>query len=49
VEGEEKEKIAERKMAGFLADFGSDFLLSQVTNGASIYRRSKRVILYTPG
>jgi len=35
--------------ADFLAYFGPDFLLPQVTNGASIYRRSKRVILSTPG
>jgi len=52
--GEERErkerKIAEtRKMAVFLADFGPDFLLHQVTNGAYIYRRWKRVISSTPG
>jgi len=29
--------------------FGLDFLLSQVINGASIYRQWKRVISSTPG
>ena len=43
-------KTAETGAEGwFLADFGSDFLLSQVINGASIYRRWKRVISSTPG
>jgi hypothetical protein len=35
--------------AGFFFFFGPDFLLSQVINGASIYRQWKRVISSTPG
>jgi len=48
-ERERKErKVAEtRKMAGFLAGFGPDFLLPHVINGASIYRRWNRVISST--
>ena len=33
----------------FSANFAFDFLLHQVINGASIYRRWKRVISFTPG
>jgi hypothetical protein len=32
-----------------LAYFGPGFLLPRVTNGAYIYRRSKRIISSTPG
>jgi hypothetical protein len=34
-------------MAGFWADFGLDFLLSQAMKSTSIYRRWKRAILST--
>jgi hypothetical protein len=54
--GEERIKSRRRKSAagrgrkaGFLAYFGPNFILPQVINGASIYRRWKRVISYTPG
>jgi hypothetical protein len=48
--GRGKRKIAgTRKMAGFLADFGPDFLLDQAINSTSIYRRWKRVISSAPG
>jgi hypothetical protein len=50
VEREKKKKCAETgRKNGFLADFGPEFLLPQVTNGASIYRRLKRVIPSIPG
>jgi len=44
-----RESCRNREEADFLAYFGPDFLLHQVTNGASIYRQSKRVISSTPG
>ena len=33
----------------FFSNFGPDFLLPQIINGASIYMRWKRVISFTPG
>jgi hypothetical protein len=41
--GRNLQKLGEN--AGFLADFGPDFLLPQVFNRDSIYRRCKRAIL----
>jgi hypothetical protein len=49
-ERECKEKLQKRGQKGwFMADFGPNFLLAQVINEASIYRRWKRVISSTPG
>jgi len=45
--GRKKKKKNLQKLgedAGFLADFGPDFLLPQVFNRDSIYRRCKRAI-----
>jgi len=44
-----RESCRNREEADFLAYFGPDFLLPRVTNGAYIYRRSKRIISSTPG
>ena len=48
-ETEEKGPVAGKlsREGWFLAEFGPEFLLPQVINGASIYRRWKRVILST--
>jgi hypothetical protein len=55
-EKEERVLVVEkkrRKIEGcgcfFFVKFGLDFLLPQVINGVSIYRRWKRVISSTPG
>jgi hypothetical protein len=44
-----KRRKMETGGAGFFVIFGPHFLLSEVINGASIYRRWKRVISSTPG
>ena len=46
-ERKEREIAKLGKMAGFLADFGSDFLLIQTLKSTSIYRRWKRAVLST--
>ena len=48
-EKNKREDSAETGKAGFLAQFGPEFLLPQAITSASIYRRWKRVISYAPG
>jgi hypothetical protein len=47
-ERKKREDCAETKKAGFLADFGPDFLLPQAMKSTSIYRRWKRVFSSIP-
>jgi hypothetical protein len=42
-----REDCAETRKAGFLPDFGTNFLFSHAMKSTSIYRRWKRAILST--